>query len=256
MTRGVVLALLVMIGGCASGSSPYSYGYYSGRRLPESDARKSVTATPAVKPELQGGVHVVNKGETLYSIAFMYGQDVREVAKWNDLDAPYTIFPKQSLRVIPPTASKSASDAAKAPTVIVKPLPPVPPAIEEAKISWQWPTNGKIIGNYSATDAGKKGLEITGQMGQPVHAAAEGRVVYSGNSLRGYGNLIILKHNEVFYSAYAHNERLLVKDDQLVKKGQHIADMGSSGTDKVMLHFEVRREGKPVDPLQYLPKRR
>ena len=121
------------------------------------------------------------------------------------------------------------------------------------EINWIWPASGKMIGTFS--EAGNKGVDIAGKAGDPVVASAEGKVVYSGEGLRGYGKLVIIKHNPTYLSAYAHNQTILVKEGQSVSKGQKIAEMGSSGTDKVKLHFEVRRQGKPVDPLKYLPQR-
>ena len=121
---------------------------------------------------------------------------------------------------------------------------------------WSWPAKGRLLSTFSHNDAGRKGVDISGRLGQPVQAAAAGKVVYSGNGLRGYGNLIIVKHNEEFFSAYAHNKKNLVKENQIVKARQKIADMGKSGTNKVKLHFEIRRDGKPVNPLSYLPKHR
>lgn len=234
---------------CSQGSNKYTYGYYSGRKPP---AAQAVT-------RVRGDYYTVSKGDTLYSIAWAYGRDVRELARWNNLRAPYTIYPAQKLRVTPPppgSAPPARSSSAKSD----KPVRPAlssatPRASDQGKITWQWPTKGKIIETYSASGAGKKGINIAGRRGQPVYAAARGRVVYIGNGLRGYGNLIILKHSETYFSAYAHNGRLHVKEDQQVKKGQHIADMGKSGTDTVMLHFEVRRNGEPVDPMRYLPER-
>ncbi|MGV6987950.1 murein hydrolase activator NlpD [Testudinibacter sp. P80/BLE/0925] len=130
-----------------------------------------------------------------------------------------------------------------------------PPSAVNSNISWRWPTNGKVIQGFSSSDGGNKGVDISGSRGQAVNAAAAGRVVYAGNALRGYGNLIIIKHNDDFLSAYAHNETILVKDQQEVSAGQQIAKMGSSGTNSVKLHFEIRYKGKSVDPTRYLPAR-
>ncbi len=272
-----VLPFIFQLGlaACSQGSNSYSYGYYSGKASPETPVSSRPVPVAVTKPA-NTEMHLVSKGETLYSIAFLYGYDVRDVARWNNIFPPYTIYPKQQLRLTAPltpaqpslvavTYNDSFTEGKKNPIA----LPPKEKneaptlfaaapssATGDAKISWQWPTNGKIIGTYSANDSGKKGVDIVGQVRQPIYAAADGRVVYSGNGLRGYGNLVIIKHNETYYSAYAHNDRLHVQDEHTVKKGQRIADMGNSGTDKVMLHFEVRREGKPVDPLLYLPKRR
>ena len=124
-----------------------------------------------------------------------------------------------------------------------------------SNVSWRWPASGRIIQGFSSTDGGNKGIDIGGSRGQAVNAAAAGTVVYAGNALRGYGNLIIIKHNDDYLSAYAHNESILVKEQQQVKSGQQIAKMGSSGTNGVKLHFEIRYKGKSVDPIRYLPKR-
>jgi lipoprotein NlpD len=130
---------------------------------------------------------------------------------------------------------------------------PAPATATESEINWIWPTNGPVLAGFD--DVKNKGLDIGGVAGEPVLAAADGRVVYVGAGLRGYGNLIILKHNNVYLTAYAHNQTLLVKEDQSVLKGQKIAEMGHSDADRVKLHFEVRRQGKPVDPAKYLPAR-
>ncbi|URL01725.1 murein hydrolase activator NlpD [Avibacterium sp. 21-595] len=135
---------------------------------------------------------------------------------------------------------------------VVQPVSSTPIA---SNVAWQWPTNGKIVQGFSSADGGNKGIDISGSRGQAVNAAAAGRVVYAGNALRGYGNLIIIKHNDDYLSAYAHNESLLVKDQQEVKAGQQIAKMGNSGTNSVKLHFEIRYKGKSVDPIRYLPRR-
>lgn len=137
--------------------------------------------------------------------------------------------------------------------VVAKPVQTQAPAV--SNVAWQWPTSGKIVQGFSTSDGGNKGIDISGSRGQAVNAAAAGRVVYAGNALRGYGNLIIIKHNDDFLSAYAHNESILVKDQQEVRAGQQIAKMGSSGTNSVKLHFEIRYKGKSVDPVNYLPRR-
>jgi lipoprotein NlpD len=133
----------------------------------------------------------------------------------------------------------------------VKPLPPT----QRSASGWIWPTNGAVIGRFSSNGSLNKGIDIAGELGQPVLAASDGSVVYAGSGLRGYGELVIIKHSDTYVSAYGHNRRLLVQEGQKVKAGQNIAEMGSTGTDRVKLHFEVRRQGKPVDPLQYLPRR-
>lgn len=127
--------------------------------------------------------------------------------------------------------------------------------VSNSKLKWQWPTRGKVVSTFSIRDPGRRGIDIVGRKGQSVNAAAAGRVVYRGNGLRGYGNLIILKHNETYFSAYAHTEDVVVKENEKVKLGQRIADMGDTSSEKTKLHFEIRRNGKPVNPLRYLPKR-
>ena len=170
-------------------------------------------------------------------------------------------LPKPTLRpTIAPQAQKPSLS-----TVKIKPTPPARPAATkehprerlerpDTAFSWVWPTEGKILRNFTDSGSGK-GLDIIGIRGQVVRAAANGRVVYHGSGLRGYGQLIIIKHNDEFLSAYAHNERIYIKEGDSVKRGAKIAAMGDSGTDRVKLHFEVRRNGKPVDPLKFLPKR-
>jgi len=254
------LCAVVGLAGCTHGSS-YSYSYYTGKKNPRvvrDDPENSAAVAQNTRQAANRGHHIVSKGETLYSIAWEYGQDVRDVATWNRIRSPYTIYPQQKIRLTPPkttSTSKTKTKKTSKPTA-TKYTKPATKSKNQVKISWQWPTNGKIIGTYSARDSGKKGLDIAGKLGQRVYAAAGGQIVYSGSGLRGYGQLIIIKHNDTYFSAYAHNNRLFVKEEQYVKKGQHIADMGSSEASQAMLHFEVRRNGKPVDPLRYLPKRR
>ena len=209
--------------------------------------------------------HYVSKGETLYSIAWRYGLGYRELASWNRIGQPYTIYPGQRLRLKPgpktikpkPVAvakpSKPAETRSKTSTVKTKPVQPKPASPKSLK--WRWPVDGALVGRYSAGDSLNKGIDIAAALGKPVVAAAPGVVVYAGSGLRGYGNLLIIKHNDRFLSAYAHNRRLLVKEQSKVKAGQKIAEVGASGTNKNKLHFEIRRDGKPVDPLRYLPKR-
>jgi lipoprotein NlpD len=151
-------------------------------------------------------------------------------------------------------ASAPASAPAPAASAAKPAAAPVPAAVAtggDEELNWIWPAKGSVIGEFD--ESKNKGVDIAGAAGDPVLASADGKVVYAGAGLRGYGNLIILKHNNTYLTAYAHNQSLLVKEDQVVKKGQKIAEMGNSDTDKVKLHFEVRRQGKPVDPLKYLP---
>ena len=204
------------------------------------------------------GFHEVVQGDTLYSISFRYGLDYREVSRWNNISEGYVIYPGQRLRLIPSSADKlvppSSSIAKPGPgSSIAEPLPPPRPITGQKIVKWGWPTNGNIIASNSPI--AQKGVDITGTEGQDIEAAAEGIVVYSGSGLLGYGKLIIIKHNETFLSAYAHNQVMQVKEGDTVNAEQIIGKMGKGSKGTPLLHFEIRREGKPVDPLQYLPTR-
>jgi lipoprotein NlpD len=223
------------------------------------------------------GYYVVRKGDTLYAIAWRYDLDYPALAAWNGLREPDRIYPGQRLRLrAPPGPSATAAPVtpsvslprlpaaartAAAPQAVPNPAPSRADGREDYRAKgggdpvWTWPARGSVIGVFSASEPGRKGLDIAGERGQPIHAAAAGKVVYSGGGLIGYGNLIIVKHNDSYLSAYAHSARLLVKEGEWVQAGQRIAEMGQTGTDRVMLHFEIRRQGKPVDPLRYLPPR-
>jgi lipoprotein NlpD len=253
----------------------------SGSRAPAT----STATAPAVESRLPGaenanrpGYYTVRPGDTLIRIALDTGQNWRDIARWNNIDNPNVIEVGQVLRVIAPAgpavaaaptpaapasrtspASAAAPSASSASASVVASLPPVAtqpaaPAGED-EIAWAWPIAGPGMVLAGFDEQRNKGLDIGGKAGEPVLAAADGRVVYAGAGLRGYGNLIILKHNNTYLSAYAHNQTLLVKEDQAVRKGQKIAEMGSSDADRVKLHFEIRRQGKPVDPARYLPMR-
>ena len=214
------------------------------------------------------GYYTVKPGDTVMQIGRTTNQNWRDIVKWNNLESANQIEVGQVLRVVPldgngATTKPPVVAVPATPTTSVVPLPPLPPVqpsppvatsvAPEDDIPWMWPSSGSLISGYD--DIKSKGLKIAGKLGDPVYASADGRVVYAGSGLRGYGNLVILKHNETYLTAYAHNQTLLVKEDQTVRKGQRIADMGSSDADRVMLHFEVRRNGKPVDPAKYLPGR-
>jgi lipoprotein NlpD len=205
------------------------------------------------------GYYSVRPGDTLTKIALDHGQAWRDIAKWNGLDNPNVIEVDQVLRVAPvPTESKVAA-APKPAAAPAQPSPqPAPQAPATANntedgLAFAWPHSGQILAGFD--EAKNKGLDFAGKAGDPVLAAADGKVVYAGSGLRGYGNLVILKHNNTYLTAYAHNQSLLVKEDQAVVKGQRIAEMGSSDADRVKLHFEIRKQGKPVDPSKYLPSR-
>ena len=230
----------------------------------------AVTPLPGFENAGKPGYYTVKPGDTLIRIGLDHGQAARDIARWSNVDNPNRIEVGQVLRVVPPvTASVSNGVVAKPVTAgTAMPLPTAPasavasasstPAVSAAPatdddVDWIWPTNGTVLAGFD--EVKNKGLDIGGVAGDSVVAAADGRVVYVGAGLRGYGNLIILKHNNTFLTAYAHNKTLLIKEDQAVRKGQKIAEMGNSDADRVKLHFEVRRQGKPVDPAKYLPAR-
>ena len=234
---------------------------------------------PGAENEGKPGYYTVKPGDTLIRIGLDSGQNWRDINRWNNIDNPNQIEAGQVLRVSPPAASDVAvtRPVANAPaTAVITPLPPqgqvaakpaaaspVPSPVSQAQapaaaggeeeIAWLWPAQGTPIAGFD--EVKNKGIDIAGNAGEPVLASADGRVVYAGAGLRGYGNLVILKHNNTYLTAYAHNQNLLVKEDQSVRKGQKIAEMGNSDADRVKLHFEIRRQGKPVDPIKYLPPR-
>jgi lipoprotein NlpD len=221
----------------------------------------------------------VKRGDTLYSIAWAHGLSYQQLAASNGIRYPYTIYTGQRLDL-----QAAASEYAPAPvrenTTRTRPVPqpaPVPaatplpapatmpttpaaaPAVTTSSVvrydgHWVWPARGRLLRSYQSSGRGKRGIDIGGHDGQPVKAAANGKVVYAGSGLVGYGRLIIIKHNENLLSAYGHNSKLLVSEGDQVRAGQQIAEMGSSGTNRTGLYFEVRKDGKPVDPLRYLPK--
>ncbi len=236
-----------------------------GRLAPVDDhsmggARGSARVLPGAENAGKPGYYTVKPGDTLIRIGMDNGQSWRDIIRWNKLDNPNLIETGQVLRVAPPApdvvvARPAASPAPASGATPVAPAPtapaalPAPSAAEDA-INFQWPARGNLISGFD--ESKNKGLDIGGKVGDPVLAAADGRVVYAGAGLRGYGNLIILKHNNTYLTAYAHNQTLLVKEDQAIKRGQKIAEMGNSDADQVKLHFEIRRQGKPVDPAKYL----
>jgi lipoprotein NlpD len=243
-------------GGCSTPRAPVDARGED--RSPQTAVR---TAPAAVAPAPIPPSHTVVRGDTLYSIAWRYGLDYRDVAAWNSVGEPYLIRPGQTLRLrapavpavaprtpatVPPAARLPAPDRSP----VARSVTPVPRAGTDS-IPWRWPTRGRIVRSESPTS--KKGLDIAGEHGQPIHAAAPGAVVYSGSGLLGYGRLIILKHSDTFLSAYAYNEQLLVAEGDRVTAGQQIATMGTGTSGQPMLHFEIRRDGKPVNPLDHLP---
>jgi len=197
------------------------------------------------------GQHIVRTGETLFSIAWRYGKDPKDVARWNRLGDGSLIYPGQLLRLTPPAGGASRSTGTTTRSTS-KPLPRIP---AQPAPPWSWPTNGKINVGFGGKPGTGTGVLINGKADQPIRAAASGYVVYAGGGLIGYGQLIIVKHNDTYLSAYGYNASLLVKEGQKVNKGQRIATMGEGPERKPRLHFEIRRNGKPVNPRQYLPAR-
>lgn len=265
----VALAMGTLLTGCSSTGS-------SSARVVD---RNNVAPK---RPTVTTGQYIVKPGDTMFSIAFRYGWDYKELAARNNIPAPYTIRPGQPIRfnsgstgsttVVSSPSSSSKTTVTRRP--VGTPVPSVSggkvitsapssttttvttvPAAERTAGGWTWPANGVLIGKFASNGSLNKGIDIAGDLGQPVFAASGGAVVYAGSGLRGYGELIIIKHSDTYVSAYGHNRRLLVREGQQVKAGQAIAEMGSTGTDRVKLHFEIRRQGKPVDPLQFLPRR-
>ena len=226
--------------------------------------------------------HVVEPGETLYSISWMYGYDYKTVAKWNGINSPYILHKGQRLRVAPydleratyaekrtaksirKSVTASRDDSKDVTGGDDKPINvathSVPKSIEynnhtNHQLGWYWPVKeGKVIQTFVGNDPGKLGIDIAGKQGQTIYSTANGTVVYSGSGLPLYGKLIIIKHNDKYLSAYAHNKKLLVKEGDVIKAGQPIALMGNTGSNITKLHFEIRRDGKPVDPMHFLPE--
>ena len=283
------LVALVVLGGCAGPNAHKAPVEDRGtsRSQPSAAASTETPAKPLPGAENAGrpGYYTVKPGDTLIRIGLDTGQSWRDIARWNGLDNPNLIEVGQVLRVVSPNAvvtdtgvttrpvasssvtpvpvpapATSAASAASAPasaaSAATKPVAVVAApaaAAGDDDMAFIWPTSGGLIAGFD--EAKNKGLDLGGKSGDAVLAAADGRVVYAGAGLRGYGNLLILKHNNTYLTAYAHNQTLLVKEDQSVRKGQKIAEMGSSDADRVKLHFEIRRQGKPVDPAKYLPNR-
>lgn len=265
---GLALALLA---GCSSSPrtpAPVEDRTPMGRSSPAAKApiAEEVKSLPGAENAGKPGYYTVQRGDTLTRIGLDHGQGWRDLARWNNLPNPDVIEVGQVLRVSPPGGAvetagvvvRPIAPAGNASTVATvakpesSPSAPSTPAGDDG-LAFIWPANGALIAGFD--EVKNKGLDISGKAGDPVIAAADGQVVYAGAGLRGYGNLIILKHNNTFLTAYAHNQALLVKEDQKVRKGQKIAEMGKSDSDRVKLHFEVRRQGKPVDPAKLLPSR-
>ncbi len=249
----------------------------SGRRLAQSLLLLLIVACTSgppltePRPRVAGWnpiTHEVRAGDTLYSIAWWYQVDYRDIARWNQLAPPYQVIVGQNLRVksppvfhpdrirrLPSAPAKSPPDnpIVSSQQITAKRQPLLHP--DEQVSSWIWPTEGQLIGQFNITSGSNKGIDIEGEFGQSIHAAAPGIVVYSGNALKGYGNLVIIKHNQSLLSAYAHNRRVYVLEGEHVAQGEKIADMGRKNEGQSLLHFEIRKDGEPMDPLSYLPKR-
>ena len=275
------LVLTTWLVGC-SGTDPDNLRPWE--KTDQSEGNTARTKDYGSKLE-EGKPYVVVKGDTLYSIAFRLGIDFRELAARNGIQSPYIIKVGQRIRTAKPAAKPvkvTPKPVAKAPKVATKAASPPKKtnkmAAKQSKVTpvtkpssksqarndtvkksqpvsrWRWPSAGKVIRTYSSNR--HKGIDIAGKRGDPVKAVAAGKVVYAGTGVTGYGSLLIIKHNDTYLSAYGHNERLLVSENMNIQAGQQIATMGSSGTDTVKLHFELRRRGQPIDPLTLLPRRR
>ena len=278
----LLLALLsaMVLSGCANKNRPAPVEDRSPNAA-RAPAKMVASADNAGKP----GYYSVKSGDTLIRIGMDNGQSWRDIARWNNIENPNLIETGQILRVTPPeetgvvvrpvsstnvVTSPAPANTASAPAPASNTASVRPPASAanppnastpsnnlansdsaEDTVSFQWPTRGNVLAGFD--EVKNKGIDIAGKAGDPVLAAADGKVVYAGSGLRGYGNLVILKHNNTYLTAYAHNQSLLVKEDQAIKRGQKIAEMGNSDADQVKLHFEIRRQGKPVDPAKYLP---
>ncbi len=231
----VGLCLSLILSGCASNAPVYNIGEEPPNR------------------------HLVRKGDTLYSIAFRYRLDYKSLANINGIKQPYIIFPSQKLKLFGVTQApaedgapgEGAKLAVKTGNKKSRPTPSPPRAV----IGWRWPLDGKNIGSFSLSAPVNKGINIEGRQGGDVLAAADGVVVYAGGNLRGYGKLVIIKHNDIYLSAYGHNARILVKEGDTVKAGRKIAKVGKNSSNIRMLHFEIREKGIPKNPINYLPRR-
>ena len=264
--------MLLILEGCSSGYAPVSdrsSALDNKVELVRSSRYKDAPATYRVK-----------RGDTLYSIAWRYGLDYRKLARANNIDQSYRINAGQKLRLkghravakvplakntaaaqrVTKTTSKRLSTGDKAnqikpPVTSTRKITSLSAPVKSKNLVWQWPAKGRVISYYSNKGNVNKGINLEGQRGEPVYAAAAGKVVYAGSGLLGYGNLIIINHNQEYLSAYAHNSNIFVKENENVNAGEKVAEIGNSGATRTMLHFEIRKDGKPVNPLRYLPKR-
>src|SRR5690625_3122389 len=248
---GVVIALGLLVAGCSSTHVVREGGAQQQARTSTPRPGQSVT---------------VKRGDTLYRLAVNNGISPLDLATWNSISPPYTIYPGQRLRLYPggaepargstPSRSTRSSPAGAGSSRTGPPVEQAPPqAPARSPVAWRWPAEGQLVTRFAAGDPTRQGIGIAGNGGQPVRAAGDGVVVYSGSGLVGYGELIIVKHDDEWLSAYGHNRSRLVNEGERVKAGQQIAEMGRSGAARDMLHFEIRHNGRPVDPLAHLPRR-
>lgn len=217
---------------------------------PMPPASQAPTAAAKVSTPKYGATYEVQKGDTVYHIATTNGITPLDLALWNDIPPPYIIHPGQRVRLYP-RSGKAPPPPPTAPT----PPPVATTRATAGNLAWRWPADGQVISTYLAGEPTRQGLDIAGSAGEPVRAASDGVVVYSGAGLVGYGELIIIKHNSEWLSAYGHNRKRMVTEGQRVSAGQQIAEMGRTAAPRDMLHFEIRFDGKPVDPQLYLPKK-
>ena len=254
---GICLLLFLLVGIYACGSTVKAP--VSARQ----DSKRTATSSGSAQYDRQNKLHTVTKGETLYSIAWRYGHDYKSLASWNLIKPPFVIYPGQVIQLRPvkrrratqpsPVVEKQTPSRKKPVTKSQTASRPKAAATGSATaIRWQWPARGKLLKSTSPTT--EKGINIGGRTGQKIIAAATGKVVYSGSGLRGYGKLIIIKHSDVYLSAYAYNSELRVKEGETVKAGQQISTMGLDSKGAPVLHFEIRKNGKPIDPLGQLPR--
>ncbi len=256
----LAISTVVLQSGCATRSAPAPVVDRSGGK-------------GASLEQVQAGFYRIKRGDTLLRIALDHGQSHRDIAEWNNIVDMNQIEVDQVIRVVPPRSAKAMTSKVEvkqekpsAAKDVVKPSDKMKEeklaknearveksndVASDAGIKLSWPSKGNVIDRFD--DGKNKGIDISGKSGDPIQAAADGKVVYAGNSLRGYGNLVIVKHDNTYLTAYAHNKTLLVKEGDSVKKAQKIAEMGNTDADQVKLHFEVRKNGKPVDPMSYLP---
>ncbi len=236
---------------------------------PMPPASQASTTTQKISTPKYGATYEVQKGDTVYHIATTNGITPLDLALWNDIPPPYTIHPGQRVRLYPRNGKAPPPPPSTTAVVVPAPRPsapspssstPTPPPAVTTRptagnLAWRWPADGQVISTYQAGEPTRQGLDIAGSAGQPVRAASDGVVVYSGAGLVGYGELIIIKHNNEWLSAYGHNRKRMVTEGQRVSAGQQIAEMGRTAAPRDMLHFEIRFDGKPVDPQLYLPKK-